>query len=172
MEGLIIPLGLEDGTELKIYVPQPQAERVEVCVEFFEMLYLNADTTSIEALGKDYLIKARKLATRIKNPHLVTNLEALLQECILTMKPITTLKGADLVEGQALYDKLDTYTQGVLKGMILFFTALLRYASPTIKKNDLSEFYTAYSIEELRKQCLMSSEAMEKKSLEEKKQEG
>lgn len=172
MEGLIIPLELEDGSELKLYVPQPQADRVEACVEFFEMLYLNADSISIEALGKDYKIKAKKIAQKIKNPDLPTHLEALLQECILGIKPITTLKEASILEGIEFFSKLDDYTKDILKAMILFFTALLRYASPKTKTTSLSEFCTALSIEELREQYLKSLEETQKKSLTDKTQEG
>lgn len=165
---LVLDFPLDDGA-IKIYIPQPPADRVEGCVEVFSYVFRNLQKLPAPILAKDLEIIIKKLSK--DDPSIATSFNALMQEIILTMKPVNPHEGQELLEGLALFEALDEEEQELFKAIVVFQYALMRYASQKIIKSELSEFVTALSFKDYQKHFLKSIEEMEKKSLKKEEQE-
>lgn len=158
-----------DNEVIKIFIPQPSADRVEGCVEVFSYVYNRIRDLPPSILAKDLNIIVKRLAQN--DPAIKINFEALMQESILTMKPVSQFKGKDLLEGQELYNKLEDEDKDMFKALLVFQYALMRYAPQKIIKNELSGFVTALNFTDYKKHFLKSIEEMENQSLKQEKQE-
>lgn len=174
MLGKALLVDVEHGGDiLSLYIPQPSFERVKECVDFFGYLFEKSQKRkNILRVAKDLDLIIEKVAKEEDLPNLKTNIDALLQEAILQMKPLNQFDGKDLKEGQELFNSLEDETKAILKAQILFQYALLRYAPRKIAEKDLSEFYTALTFAECKEHFLKCIEEAEKLSLQEKMQEG
>lgn len=115
-----------DNEVIKIFIPEPSADRVEGCVEVFSYVYNRIRDLPPSILAKDLNIIVKRLAQN--DPAIKINFEALMQESILTMKPVSQFKGKDLLEGQELYNKLEDEDKDMFKALLVFQYALMRYA--------------------------------------------
>lgn len=171
-KALLIDLPYGKDT-LSLYIPQPSFDRVALCIDFFGFLFDNIKKyKNILRLSKDLDILIAKVAKQEDDPDLGKNVDALFQDAILGMKALNKHNGKDLAEGKVLYDMLEADAKLMLKAQFVFQSALLRYATQEMLKTGLLEFCTALSFEEYRERFLKCTEAMEKQSLEQKKQKG
>lgn len=167
-ENLILDFPLGEDV-IKIFIPQPNADRVKGCVELFSYVFQNLETLPAIVLAKDLDIIIDRLSE--KNKALRLNFEALIQEAIMELKPVSEFEGKKLLSGLEMYNKLGEEDKELFKAIFVFQYALMRYASSKIKKESLSEYCTALTFEEYKKSYLKSIKEMEVQSLEQENQE-
>lgn len=162
---LDFPLGKD---VIKIHIPQPSAERVKGCFEIFSYVFQNLKELPAVVLAKDLDIIIDRLSE--KNPSLRVNFEALIQEAILELKPVTEHEGQSLLNGLELYNKLDSEDKELFRAIYVFQSALMRYASTQTIKESLSGYCTALTFEEFKESYLKSIKGMGVRSLERENQ--
>lgn len=148
-----------DGDILKLYIPQPSQDRVSACVEVFRFIYKNKTEYDTDILRMDFDLIIKEASRG--NDRVLLNFNAFLKECITGLKVVAPKQDMNFVDGEEFYKKLDKEEQNLIKAVIVFQYALLRYLPRKTIEKELSEFYTALTLEEYQIAYMKYIEAME-----------
>lgn len=152
-----------DGDLLKLYIKQPSKDRIEACAQVFRFIYKNKEEYNTDILSTDFDLIVKEASKN--NQAVLLNFKGFVEECIQNLKVVSPKKGLDFVSGYDFFDKLSDDDKNILKATIVFQYTLLRYLPQAIVKKELSEFYTASTLEEYQNAYMKSIEAMENSSM-------
>lgn len=151
---IAITTTLSSGRDITAFINQPTKEESIKIAKVLGYIYTQASKNEIDllVLAQDWEIYLDDFLQGLRNPEEVKNeLKAFFERRIDT----ATIFYNDT--GETVDVKVDDEAMVVIKGFLLFFSAILRFASQAVGKSKMKDFFTSLSASEFQEFLKKSS---------------
>lgn len=162
---IAITTTLSNGRDITAFINQPTKEESIRIAKVLGYIYTQASKNEIDllVLAQDWEIYLDDFFQGLRNPEETkTELNAFFERRIDT----ATIFYNDT--GETVDVKIDDEAMTVIKGFLLFFSAILRFASQAVGKSKMKDFFTSLSASEFQE--LLKKSSKEHKQTAQKKQ--
>lgn len=139
-KNVILTLQTEEGREIKMYIPQPSKAETQRIAKILGFVFTQATNKKINllVLAQDWELYLDDFFEDVSNP------EELKNELLGFFDRKIVLGNIFYSDtGEALDKSLDEETMRLAKGFLLFFTALSRFASQSLKGKEMRDYFTS-----------------------------
>lgn len=151
---IAITTTLSNGRDITAFINQPTKEESIRIAKVLGYIYTQASKNEIDllVLAQDWEIYLDDFLQGLRNPEEVKNeLNAFFERRIDT----ATIFYNDT--GETVDVKVDDEAMTMIKGFLLFFSAILRFASQAVGKSKMRDFFTSLSASEFQESLKKSS---------------
>lgn len=162
---IAITTTLSNGRDITAFINQPTKEESIRIAKVLGYIYTQASKNEIDllVLAQDWEIYLDDFLQRLRNPEETKNeLNAFFERRIDT----ATIFYNDT--GETVDVKIDDEAMTMIKGFLLFFSAILRFASQAVGKSKMKDFFTSLSASEF--QGFLKKSSKDAKQTAQKKQ--
>lgn len=151
---IAITTALNNGRDITAFINQPTKEESIRIAKVLGYIYTQASKNEIDllVLAQDWEIYLDDFLQGLRNPEETKNeLKAFFERRIDT----ATIFYNDT--GETVDVKVDDEAMTMIKGFLLFFSAILRFASQAVGKSKMRDFFTSLSASEFQEFLKKSS---------------
>lgn len=162
---IAITVSLSNGRDATAFINQPTKEESIRIAKVLGYIYTQASKNEIDllVLAQDWELYLDDFLQGMRNPdEMKAELNAFFERRIDT----ATIFYNDT--GETVDVKIDDEAMTMIKGFLLFFSAILRFASQAIGKSKMKDFFTSLSASEFQESLRKSSK--DAKPIAQKKQ--
>ena len=144
---IIISATLDNGRDITAYISQPTKEESLQIAKILGFIYTQASKNQVDlgVLAQDWELYLDDFFETVRNPNeLKEQLDGFFERRI---NPSTIFYNDT---GETVDVNIDDEAMTVIKGFLLFFSAILRFAYQAVGKTEMRNFYTSLNASEFQ----------------------